>query len=202
VDIDTDDTILKITVGDYFEDTLAGDGGTAVTDQSWVKFMAYNREYSLDTWPTGGYLNDAGEVLSSGLELYAYAGEQTVSVSGEAETVSVSQKPIQFLRLPQYAYTETDSSNHNCISIDVKQFSGTPDNIDSFLILPPAGLKFTTDSNLSNWINSNFVKISDGFYGPESMNRYMSVLSGDISDLADTDSSSACEVYVNITNPS
>ena len=42
-----------------------------------------------------------------------FRSDKTVAVSGDAETVAVKEKPLQFYQLPQYAYEDTIRSEEH-----------------------------------------------------------------------------------------
>jgi len=174
VDIDDDPTLIVATVNDYFERNLAGNSLATAEDNSWVTLDDINRDYQVDTWPCKGYISNIGVTLSSNAELYAYDSSRSskFDVSGEEETIktNVDETPLQFLRLPEYAYEDSGNGDNNILNIDVKLFDGTPDQMNSFLILPVENPTLSIEANSLFWAKwgigaASYVKKSDGLYG-------------------------------------
>ena len=51
VDLDSDKTIIEITIANYFKDTLVGNVTATETDNSWVQFLDIAQDYMVDVWP-------------------------------------------------------------------------------------------------------------------------------------------------------
>ncbi len=144
VDIDTDSAIVDITVKDYFEDVLAGNATATADEQTWVRFSKIYRDYTVDTWPCKNFLDENGAAVTAGLNLFSFTNTKKAKVTTENTDAVVEEKPLQFFRLPQYAYEDSGSGNKNDISIDIKLFDGTPDQMNSFLIVPTKDPEFIT----------------------------------------------------------
>ena len=197
VDIDNDPTLLVATVNDYFKANLAGNGTATATDNSWLSLDKINRDYQVDIWPCKNYISNTGVSLTNGTELYAYDSARSAKfdVSGSAETVQtdVDETPIQFLRLPQYAYEDSQSGNNNILQIDVKLFDGSPDKMDSFLVLPVSDpvLSGETGATIqSNWSiggATTLVKVENGVYSSSPGSIVVNSKSGTVDNLIDKD---------------
>ena len=89
---------------------------------------------------------------------------------------------MEYYRLPQYAYEDSNDGNKNLLDIDVKLFNDSPDQMDSFLVSPVTGVElYVKDSNRIKviirgiinmfWIYLLFFKsISPNFYDLTSFN--------------------------------
>jgi hypothetical protein len=164
VDLDVDQTLIELTVKDYFEETLVGNSTATAIDQSWVELVEIEREYSSDTWPCYAFLDLGGTEISTGLNLFSYTDEKNVEVSGDAEIAKIKDGIIEFVRLPQYAYKDTGSGNKNIIDIDVKLFRNNPDEMDSFLVLPAKSLSDINTNTLTQLGESDYTYVQEGLY--------------------------------------
>jgi len=142
VDLDVDATILKITVTDYFKNTPTGNSTATHNTQTWVSIKSAERAFTADQWSCKAYLDVDGAEITTGLNLFAYDAEKHVTVSGSAETVSLKELPVDFKRLPQYAYEDSGSGDKNTIDLDVKLFDSDPDTMDSFIVKPMKSVLF------------------------------------------------------------
>ncbi len=130
-------TTMEITITQYFEETLQGNATATATDQTWIKFVDVNSEYTGDVWPCKDFTDSNGIALSEGKEeLYAYTDEKSVSVSAINTITPIKEKPLDFIRLPQFAYKNTSSSLNNSLNLSAELFNGDFDNMESYLILP------------------------------------------------------------------
>lgn len=160
-----DSSTIDVTMADYFKDSLLGNVDATLADNSWIQIEDIERDYEADVWKCKDYIDSEGNILTQGLELYAYDSEKTVTVSGAAETVPLQEKPVEFKRLPEYAYDDAGTGNKNKITIDVKLFDDDIDQMNAFLILPVRNLQFLSDSTLTNWsLGQFYVKIQDGIF--------------------------------------
>lgn len=170
VDLDTDSTIIELTLKAYFIDTLAGNSTATATDpdQSWIKIVDISRGYKPDVWPCRAYLDVDGNVITQGLNLFSYVADKKALVTQINTDAPVIEKPITFLRLPQYGYEDsTGGTGNNEIEIDLKLFNGNPDKMDSFLILPAGSVYLINDDTgdfRAKW-GGDSVKYADGLYG-------------------------------------
>lgn len=201
--------ILKITVEDYFSDTLAGNATATAEEQSWVQFVDIDRMYIVELSKCKAYLDDAANEITQGLFLYSYIEDKKaiVTVTGDAETVEglIEEKPIDYIRLPQYAFEDNGSGNKNIIDIDVKLFEESIDQMNSFLILPVENFDVYKEADLGKWNTtgqpwwSNYSKVIDGVFGQ------IDQVSGAITNLqnaTDKDSTTYSEFNLAITQVS
>jgi len=159
---------LFFTVASYFETTLQGNADATKTNQTWFKIVDTESEYRCDMWPCGNYLNSEGETIgvNGEQELYAYTQQKEVSIAAVDTPTQIIEKPIDFIRLPQYAYKCGDTGypttgNKNDLTIEAELFSGDFGKIDSFLIKPIKSPAFLNQN--SGWSVSP-LSIGDGFY--------------------------------------
>ncbi len=170
VDVDGAAGLITLTVADYFETQPNGNSTAKLDDNSWCSIYAIERQYSCDVWDCKGYLDENGDAITSGVNLYTYDREKKVTVSGEEETVSVDEKRDLFYRLPQYAYNDIDDGKNTTVEIDVKLFTSDIDTINSFLILPVESPSPAKTINLGKWDAdgtedlSSFKYLADGLY--------------------------------------
>lgn len=169
VDLDTDWTIIKITVEKHFEEILAANVTATAENQTWCQIEDINQEYTADVFKCGGFVNSDGAALAAGKEeLYSYVAPKLVEIdaSGEAETISVGvrEREYDFFRLPQYAYQVSDS-NANKIGIIANLFeSDSVDEMNAFLFVPLSSVKLMDDLNLDQWNTDNNTWTAPGNY--------------------------------------
>lgn len=186
--------IIELTLADYFEDTLTGNATATAVTQSWVEIIDITRQYASDVWTCKDYLNEDGDAIDTGLNLFSYAAESKAKVTAENTDAIVETLPIEFYRLPQYAYEDSGNANNNLIDIDVKLFNGHPDQMDSFLIEPASNVKLSSDTATeanTKWGGDGVVityKIKDGLFmevgSPAST---AALISGKIGNITDKD---------------
>ncbi len=164
VDLDDDPLVIVLTMNDYFSETPVGNAAATEENQSWCKIIEIERGYSVDAFPCYSYLDVEGNGITTGLNLFSFDDDSTVTVSGERQTVNIDKKPISFIRLPMYAYKDSGSGNKNLIDIDVKLFNGSIDKMDSFLVLPVVNLSTIKTSDLSSIDESDYEHVVDGVY--------------------------------------
>ena len=171
VDLDGDITIVEITIYDYFEETLDGNATATHDNQTWCKIIDVARKYTGDMWPCKNYLDENGIVVIKGLNLFSYDKESKAEVTTENTDANVVESEIQFFKLPEYAYKDSETGSNNELYIDVKLFNDDPDKMSSFTILPIENYRLNTEKLLTEWelsgdgnIFSNARWKEDGFY--------------------------------------
>jgi len=201
-DVAIDPSVLQVTVADYVEETLAGNAAATASEQSWCQFVDIARQYALDTWPSYGFLNSlTGLPITTGLELYAYSDSQK-SLVNSVPQISWNT-PYQFMRLPQYAYTEVAGGTaHNLIDIDVKLFNGSVDNMDSFLILPVVSPTLLDSADAGAWFDPSYKKIVNGHYCndtvPNYPNYFLHDVVGSLSNIVDKNDTTQYGFYIQL----
>lgn len=165
IDPADDPTILQARISDYFEENLVGNSQATAEDNTWLTIDKIHRQYQDDVWPCVGYINSQGVTLTQALELYAHTGEKIAKVTTENTDAKVEEKPIQFVRLPEYAYEDSGEGDNNTIDIDVKLFRGNSDQMDSFLVLPVKNIELVTDLHSVDGIPASaYKKVKDGLF--------------------------------------
>lgn len=147
----SDNTRMYLRVSDHYTKVLKGTYEAKAENQTWVQIDDIKRKYEADVWPCKSFLDESGNEITDGLELYAYSNDSTVTTSGSAEIVPVNEKPLDYYKLPGYSYKIGSGTDNNTLDIDVKQFNNNPDNIDSFLIEPIASFNRNTDDTLETF---------------------------------------------------
>ena len=160
---------IDIVLDDYFEDTLNGNPTATGQNQSWIAIYDIERQYGLDLWPCKDYLDDLGNVITQGLNLFSYVSDKRVIKDTDGDlTDRIEERPIQFIRLPQYAYEDSAGGDNNQVVIDVKLFEGNPDRMNSFIIKPMKLPKLSDAATLDDFgvqVNGgSSTKISNGQY--------------------------------------
>ena len=165
-DCSTDSSLLNVTVADYFEEVLAGNTLANATDQAWVQFVSIARDYAGDTQPCAGFTDDAGTVLTSGFELYAYSDDAKVSIAATDVLTPIKKNPFAYLRLPDYAYSlpPFPATGSNKLSIDVKLFNNSVDDMNSFTIMPMTAPTLLNTADAATWLDSSFTRVVPGLY--------------------------------------
>lgn len=199
-DVADDPSVLQVTVQDYFEETLSGNATATAANQSWVEFLSVARQYQIDVWPCFGFLDSAtGNLLTSRLELYAYSDSKKSTIDTVPQIVW--DNPYQFMRLPQYAYREiVGGTDHNILDLDVSLFDRSPDDMNSFLLLPIVSPALCNQNTLVNWLGPDFDKITSGLYSDDgsSTGKSLSVISGALSNIVDRLYADAYSYLINI----
>jgi len=196
VDIDSNDAAVLLTVDNYFEETLVGNATANAKNQTWVQLSNISRSYTIDRFPCKDCLDEDGNVITTGLNLFSFSQERTAKVTSENTDAIVEDKPLQFYRMPQFAYKDSGGGNKNQIDIVIKLFDDNPDQMNSFLLLPVTNVRLSTDTAaqaIEKWgaIATTF-KIQDGFFSQIAYPTLASaaLISGAIADITDKDKSS------------
>jgi len=166
---------IKVTVADYFEETLAGNSTAKDPNQSWIEIVDIAKSYAADKWPLKDMLDKDGNSVSSGFDVYSFDKNQktkiTVSALDEETTGKVIDQKDSFYNIPSYAFSKiAGSSDNNAVDIDLKQFEGDTDSVNGFSIYPVRDFKKYDQPTLSvfdkdgNDTFHNYQKIIDGVY--------------------------------------
>jgi len=141
---------FDITITHAFETALVTSG----TNQSWVVIESIQRLFEADTWPCKAYMDSNGSEITQNLELYSFEREKTVTVTGDAETVQLDEKPKNFKRLPENAYKDNASGSNNAIEIKTSVFEDDPDRLLGFAFAR-AVPSLMEDGNLNAWVDTD-----------------------------------------------
>jgi hypothetical protein len=159
---------IDLTLDTFFEKDLSYNSTATATNQAWVQFVDIPFEYLCDTWPCGGFLDEAGSVLTSDdkkLNLYTYKSDNayldrkvyntttaTDSTHSHQTLLTTSLVPIGFRKIAPYGY-EADSSgtNYNSLLINVLLFKDEPSQLASFDIFPLKDRTSYYHEDLSAW---------------------------------------------------
>jgi hypothetical protein len=172
-----DPSVIYVKLYECFEETLAFDATARATDQSWVEIIGIDREYEADKWPCKSFTDESGVETSSPLYLYSYSEQSSARgtvVVGEV-VLPVTERPKDFIRLPQYAYTEIAGGDKNSIEINATLFKDDPDEMFAYHFIPVQSLDPYVEANLSElngegtlggW--SGYVACPAPFYTPSS----------------------------------
>ena len=188
--------VAKIQVADYFTDVPEGDATAKDDNQTWIQIEDINRSYAVESEPCFAYTDKDGTALTTGLELYSYTSDESVSVSGAQEIVRIVATIESFRRLPQFAYKDSGNALKNQIDIDVSLFENDVDTLNSFILLPVENFTEYTESTLENLNASgsdtyeNYERIvTDGYYFKNSVQRKgtISIAKGDPALVIDKD---------------
>ena len=203
-DVNYWDTI-EITLADYFGESLAGNETATAVDQSWIEIIEIARQYQSDVWSCKDYLDENGNKITTGLNLYSYLAEQKAKVTTENTDAIIEVLPLEFYRLPQYAYEDSGNTKNNLLDIDVSLFKNDPDSMNSFLIKPVTNVRLSPDSAtianakwqpMTEGIN---YKIADGFYQKSGGgNTTVTEISGYINHVTDKNSNTSLKWRFNI----
>jgi len=150
-------TTIRVTVDDYFTETLQGNADANIADQGWVQVVDVDRIYTSDSWPCKAYTDSDGNDLTAGLEIYAYADEKRVETNAAvtssvaAVNATVIEGGYSFRRLPQYAYSDSGSGTKNSVGIVVRAAKSDIDMMTSYLMIPMSGCGLYTQPTLSRY---------------------------------------------------
>jgi len=164
----TYDASIKIQLQNYLEEDFA-----ANTDGSgaWVQFFLAKRNYELDHWKCGGFLDSNVSVISNP-ELYSYAQKSTVSISAlDTKTEIVTQKN-SFFRIPEYGYNLVSTAYNNSVKIDATFCDGSIDTVNSFQVAPARSILPMTTDSLAELGLTEFKLVSNGCYLDTSLPGY------------------------------
>lgn len=213
IDLDDDDKEIQLTAADYYEASLHSASDAKASGQSWVQLIDIDRQYKSDVFPCKDFLDEDGNVVTSGYDVFSYNSDKSVKVSGDAETVSVDEKIISFFRLPQYAYTDLNDGNKTTLNIDLKLFDDDPDKMNSFLISPIVSAKLSNLPNLSVWNidgdgtfwNAYTKTVFNGLYDVQgfridTLNSFAK--NGEFSNMFDKDQTTFYQMLLNYTDTS
>ncbi len=169
VDIDTNSTLVSASIQDYFQDDLAGNATATAADNSWIQFEKINSEYEVDTWPCQNYLNTEGLTITQDFQLFSHDNNKKISTTTPAEDASlktnVKSTPMQFYRLPSYGYDDSGNGDNTKLDIDVKFFETSPDQMNSFLILPVKEPELITDAaEITEFGYGGWSYLADGIF--------------------------------------
>lgn len=160
---DGDASVITLFLKSYFENDLSGHAEAKGIDQSWISVYDIDSEYTLDIQPCKNFLDEDGNVsLDNDLSLYSYFNDSSINSKTHttedtgtftSETVS-SQKeePISFYLLPSFAYKIKSSYSNNSVELSIELFKESPNNLDSFTMLPPVSIEPFTEDSLDSLI--------------------------------------------------
>jgi hypothetical protein len=153
---------FTITVASYYEQNLAGAADAKAADQTWVRFIGINRKYVCDSWPIFSFLDEDGNAATEQEPtLYAYSDEKSAALDENGDATGIiTEKPFQFLRLPEKIYVKTDSTKDE-IEIDLMLFDSSPDNSKGFIILPLDWFNVKNPDTLESFRWSGLAPLSD-----------------------------------------
>ena len=167
---------LKTSLTSYYKDGLAGDSvhfGTA-ENVSWNEIVKVNREYTFDTWPLKGFVDENGLSISRNMMAYVYNSENIgdIELSGNAETKRIRSYGLipQYNNIGDNVFTIKNYVNNNKIDIDLNAYTSDFDTIKNYSVLPATNVK-NSDTPLSNMkayygLSANYTKENgDGLYG-------------------------------------
>lgn len=143
---------LCLDLADYYKEMLQGTSGVGVGEvdnQSFVELVKINRQYTFDTWPCYGFLNESSQSISTNLELYVYDNDlkSTGSVDSSDEvTVYTNLREKKFLDFPSNALRIIDTSLNNQVDVDLKQYQDDIESSSSFKIIPVRSPKWCVHS--------------------------------------------------------
>ncbi len=153
----------RLKVSDYFIEEPAGNDACTAEGQSWIEIVDVESDYAFDVWPCAGYVDTSGTDITQGFELCSYDADSTVDASESGDT-PVESKRKRFYKLPEYSYVD-DGSGDNCtLVVDSKQFSRTPDTINSFVFKAIESPELVNTDTLAEWGYASFVRAQVGLY--------------------------------------
>jgi len=204
VDLDLDQSIIQLTLYDYFEETLSGNATATETNQTWVKIKNVVSRYSADFKKCKSFLDYNGNEINQGLDIFTYDSEIVTNVSGESETVSSNIIPENFILLPKYAYESYNSTYNNTVEIDVKQFTNDINILNNFYLFPIDDITNISSSDLTELGLTGYSKVADGTFkkdgaGTSKFTLNSEVVSGTFSNVTDKNFASLYQKAGNYT---
>jgi hypothetical protein len=188
VSVAADATVIEITITEFFEATPHGNATANEDGNSWLIIENHEREYMLDTWPCKDFLDSSGVPIINidNAELYSYVESKSGAIQEDAVTVLIREKPVNYIRLPTYAYKESATALHNMIQIAVTLFDSDPDEMKSFITRPVVSPELIDEDNLLLWEpTGNWIKYATGFYVNAAGKNVSCVFSDDINHICD-----------------
>jgi hypothetical protein len=155
---------IVFTLKNYFEEDLSGNESATADNQSWCKILDAEKQYKVDAWPCQGFVDDNEEIQTIDLNFYSYVQNDSVTVSGSAETVSVKDGKLQFLKLPKFFIKVNPDGNCNLLISDSKYFKNSLDTVESYLIIPVKRLNRMNSLTAAEIGESDYTYEVDGLY--------------------------------------
>jgi hypothetical protein len=141
---DESDSTLSILLDSYFEKDLAGNSTATATGQCWISIVDLKFGFVGDSWKLGGFLDEAGSVLSAGCKLYSFIDkdnnknfERTQIFDAANNEIGYSKiKKVGFRPVAFYGYEVFQDGNKNSLIINALLCNDNPDKLLSFDIFP------------------------------------------------------------------
>lgn len=162
VDLDSDDTVIEIVISSIFPTTLVGNSTATAENNSWVQIKRTYKEFEVDVWPCGGFIDDAGISMSDYPQPYFYESQKTARVEEENEDAQVTETDKRFFMIPHDSFEIKDSDN-NSINITSESIEGgDADQVKGFYFYPMGDLIESYNSGWDRIIGVDWIKMTEG----------------------------------------
>ena len=141
-----DGLTMRVKIVEVFEGgELAVTGAT----QSIATIFSRWGEYEADQWPCLAFTDETGAAITNGANLSVWDENQKT-----------------FLALPRYGVDIDPYADNNRLIINPRHFTGDPDSIDSWLVLPFSNFGPMSDATIGLWFPtiSDWEPVIDGLY--------------------------------------
>lgn len=130
---------LQITIDSFFKKDLSYDATATATNNAWIQIVTVPREYQVDNWPCLGFVDESGNAIAA----------------NDYPRLLVYDDAAGLIIVPTYGYSISSVTNKNKISIDLKMFSGSPTDLQTFSIYPCKNVSKLIDDNLNIYYNGS-----------------------------------------------
>jgi hypothetical protein len=172
--VSSDAFTVTVVLESFFEKDLVVSSDAMTTHNVWVQIVDIPFEYSADTWPCQGFLDEMGVVITSPdyPRLAVYDSnirnnarpEEDVYDPDTGEIIGKTDPAPSkdgFIFIPNFGYSISSEVGANKFKIDLKLFRDSPDKMSTFSIFPLSNMEDVLLPTLTKYGLASLVQVTD-----------------------------------------